>query len=519
LRKYLFVSVALVALAMLARGFVTGLSWDDTPGRSELVILMKSLPESLDPVSNSSFENVLPLTGIYEGLVGLNPHSLNPEPCLAESWQVSEDGMRWTFFLKPGVRFSDGTDFDAEAVKICMSRIIGKQENEPYAGLVSGPVAAIETEGKYTVSFMLKYPYAPFLKNLALPFAAPMVSPASVSKYGDGFWRHPSGTGPYMLKEYSREKIVLQPNYLYHEKRIPMNRITIKPVPEIADRTQQILAGKADIVFSPDFESIKDLNTSNIRTLSVSGNDVSFLGFFTDRAPFNKKSLRQAVAYALDREKIVNRALSGDGRPASGLLPPPFAGNTTDIPKYSTDQVKNILASEGYDKGLNLTLITYRDSRRYCPPGGLALAEEIKRQLAPAGININIKVRPWNEHKEAVKNKAGDLFLYGWTGENSDPDNFLYPLLSSSQINNGMNVFGFSNNRLDVYLLTAQRINDSRTRNYMYTQTEDILADEMPLTALNHSIIRIAYKPAVKNISLSGLGLIDLHSIYKSEKY
>lgn len=198
------------------------------------------------------------------------------------------------------------------------------------------------------------------------------------------------------------------------------------------------------------------------------------------------------------------------------MFPPPqLAKNPSDIPKYSADQVKRILADEGYDEGLDLTLLTYLDSRRYCPPGGRTLAEEIKRQLAPAGININIEARPWEEHKEAVKNKEGDLFLFGWTGENGDPDNFLYPLLASSQIKTGMNVFGFTHSRLDVYLLTAQRITDSQVRDYLYTQAEIILADEMPLTTLNHSIIRVACRPEVHNIGLSSLGLIDLHQVYK----
>lgn len=323
MRKYLFATVILIALAIMAGDAVTSVNRNDAPGSGELVILMESLPENLDPASNSSFDNILPLTGIYEGLVRMKTPTLEPEPCLAENWQVSEDGRRWTFYLKQGVRFSDGTAFNAEAVKINMSRLIGKQTKEPYAGLVSGPVSAIETEGKYTVSFILKYPYTPFLTNLALPFAAPLASPASLSQYGDDFWRHPSGTGPYMLREFSRDKIVLQPNIYYRDRRVPMNRITIKPVPGANDRTRQILAGKADIVLYPAFENMHDLVSGNIRTLSVGGNDAGYLGFFTTKEPFNKKSLRQAVAYMLDRENIVARAMSGDGRPAGGVSPPP----------------------------------------------------------------------------------------------------------------------------------------------------------------------------------------------------
>lgn len=517
MRKLLFIMISLLSLFLVIKGAVAILEGGGTPGSEELVILQGGLPDHLDPARNSSLENALPLTGIYEGLVRLNPQTLSPEPCLAENWGVSDDGKRWTFHLKPGIQFSDGTPCDAEAVKASMARSMVLRESEPYCAFAFGPVSTIETDGKYTVSFLLKYPYTPFLKNLALPFAAPVVSPRALSRHGDEFWRHPSGTGPYMLKEISRNQIVLQANPHYRGQPASAGKVVIREVPDGSHRTRYLLEGKADIIFQPGRDNLERLRDRGMKIVSVPGVDISYLGFYTDKPPFNNKFVRMAAAYTLDREKLVAAALGGEGVPASGLTPPPLmSGKTTSLPKYSPDQARRILIREGYPSGLDVTLIAYQDTRRYCPPGGRALAEEIKRQLEPAGIRVTIQSRPWNEHKEALSAKTGHFFLYGWTGDNGDADNFMYTLLASSQVEYGLNASGYMNGKLDVYLHTARRVSDPKSRDYLYLQAEGIILDEVPLTGINHSMIRLAHRPGVGKVSLSGLGLMDLLSVKKS---
>ena len=489
------------------------------PGRvgdpgPNLIILQAALPERLDPAISSHFATALPLTGIYEGLVRFNQRTLAVEPCLAESWRVSDDGKRWIFQLKPGLLFSDGSPCDAEAVKAGLSRSMVLMESQPYCNLVFSPVAAIETDGPQTVTFVLKYPFAPFLRNLALPFASPVVSPGALGRYGDRFWEHPSGTGPYMLKEITANEIVLQPNPVYRDKQPFKGNLLFRAVPDPRERVKQLLDGRADIVFDPARQDLDRIALRDMKITSLPGLDVSYLGFFTDKPPFDNKLVRRAVAYALDRERIVAAALGGEGVPAAGLAPPPvLAGKSSGPPRYTPDQVRRILAREGYPGGIEATLITYRESRRYCPPGGIRLAEEIKRQLEPAGVRVTVQSRPWSEHKEAINSKAGNFFLYGWTGDNGDADNFLYTLLASSQAGQGLNASGFKNERLDVFLHTARRVSDQKSREYLYSQAESIILDEVPLSPLNHSLIRVASRPGVENLFMSGFGLIDLYAL------
>lgn len=517
MRKLFYFTVCLLAVAFAVRGGAGVLEWGGTAGKKELVILQGSLPDSLDPARNSSLESCLPLTGIYEGLVSLNPRTMEPEPCLAESWNVSGDGLIWTFRLRQGIFFSDGTACDAGAVKSSMARSMVLKDSEPYCAFVFSPVSSIGTEGKYTVSFRLKYPFAPFLKNLALPLAAPVVSPGALGRYGSEFWRYPSGTGPYQLMKMSRDKIVLQPNPHYRGQPVPFGKVIIASVPDPRHRAERLLEGRADLVIQPAREDLGRLQALGNKVLSLPGTDVSYLGFYTDKPPFNNKFVRMAVAYALNREKIVEAALGGDGVPAAGLVPPPvLSAENTAPPRYSPEQARRILNREGYPGGLEVTLVTYRDPRRYCPAGGEALAGEIKRQLEPAGIKVTVQSRPWNEHKEALSGKTGHFFLYGWTGDNGDADNFLYTLLASSQAEHGLNASGYKNGKLDVYLQTARRVADTRSREYLYRQAGEIIADEVPVTAINHSLVRAAHRPGVADVNLSGFGLISLHSVKKN---
>lgn len=511
-KNKLMVLTVLLGL-ILSIKVITG--WEAAPGKNELVILQGSIPESIDPAANSVLENALPVTGVYEGLVRLNPETLNPEPCLADSWEVSEDGKRWTFYLKPGIQFSDGTACDAEAVKASMSRVMALQDSQPYASLVFGPVSSIETEERYTVSFILKQPFAPFLKNLALPLGAPVVSPTALKKHGDDFWKHPSGTGPYILLQSDKNKIVLQPNPRYRGSPPSIKRVVLRAVPDPSARARLLLDRKADIIFRPGPEQTEKLRAGGMKITSLPAQDISYLGFYTDRPPFNNKYLRYAIAYALDRDKIVDGALEGEGVPAAGLLPPPISTLKKTNNRLSPDQVRRILSREGYPGGISLTLTAYQDPRRYCPPGGRALAEEIKKQLEPAGITVNIQSLPWEKHKDAIRNKTGDFFLYGWTGDNGDPDNFLYTLLSQSQIDRGMNESGYRNDKLEVYLVTARKVSDPKSREKLYGQAENLIMEEVPVAPINYGIFRIASTPAVKDIKITGLGLINLYQIKK----
>ncbi len=517
MKKILLGIIILFLMIMAAQKGNESLMAISTPSKKDLVIVQSSLPGNLDPNKNISFDHALPITAIYEGLVKFNYETLAIEPCLAEKWEVSDNARRWTFHLKPNLYFSDGTECDAEAVKASLSRSMVLKDSQPYCSLIFNPVSSIETEGKYSVSFILKYPYAPFIKNLALPFGAPIVSPNALSNNGDNFWKYPSGTGPYVLEKFSGNKIVLRENAYYREKPLPFKRIIIKSEPDPGKRNEQLIKGQADIIMQPDQLYIGKLNEQGMKIISTPGIDVSYLGFYTDKPPFDNKYIRIAVANLLDRHKIVNNLMQGEGVPADGLLPQPIAvkKRSSYQETVSSDLVRRILNREGYPDGIDVTLITYQEKRRYSPTGGNALAQEIKRQLAPAGIKVTIQSRPWKEHQAAMKNKTGNFFLYGWTGDNGDADNFMYTLLDSSQIEHGINATSFRNSKLDAYLDNGRKIVDDKSRAHIYLQAEDLVLSEMPVTAINHSLIKAAYRPDITGVKLSGFGLIDLLAVMK----
>jgi peptide/nickel transport system substrate-binding protein len=209
----LLVSILLV-LAMLASvagcGGGTSDKGANTTGKDTLIFAQGADPRGLDPAFVDDGESAKVICNVYEGLVRYKPDSTEVEPCLATEWKMSPDGKEWTFTLRQGVKFQDGSDFDAAAVKFSVDRQLPPQRTDamPYASFTFGPVKEVQVVDKYTVKFVLTEPYAPFLANLAMALAAPIVSPTAVKKSGEDFNNNPVGTGPYKFVKWTKGQMI-----------------------------------------------------------------------------------------------------------------------------------------------------------------------------------------------------------------------------------------------------------------------------------------------------------------------
>lgn len=471
--------------------------------------------KTLDPARAADRDSALIIYNIYEGLVKIDPITLTPVPALARSWQISDNGRKWTFHLRPGTVFHDGTDVTSETVKYNYEKLVSlKPSMAPYSLFAFGPVEKVETPDSQTVEFILKYSYAPFIYNLAMPYAAPVVSPVALKKYGNDFWRHPSGTGPYMLGEVKQDAVFLTANNRYYGGKPKNKGIIIRTIPDETRRTRMLLAGQSEIICLPAPEDEKMLTEQGMQITRVPGNDISYLGMYTNKKPFNNKAVRLAVYYALDREKIVQDTLKGSGQPATGVLPPGIEGSITKMPsKAGQDAARRLLARAGYPRGIDIELITYSGARAYCPAGGKALALAIKEQLASVGIRVNIQTRDWEEHKAAIYQKEGDAFLFGWTGDCENPENFLHMLFSSSRADSGLNATAYKNPQLDLLLAAARHEVSGEKRAELYRKAHETVLNDAPVVPLNHSMVTVAYPPSIKGLTVSGSGMIDFSRI------
>ncbi|MHB1041743.1 MAG: ABC transporter substrate-binding protein [Eubacteriales bacterium] len=475
--------------------------------------------ETLDPAFLQDEDSATITANIFEGLVRFRPGTTEVLPCLAESWRVSADGREWTFYLRKNVLFHDGAPFNADAVRFNVERQM-PQQREPgmtYASFVFGMVDQVIVTDPYIVKFILKYPYAPFLRNLAMPAAAPFASPAAIQAAGPDFRRKPVGTGPFTISEWQEgKKIVLKPNQTYWGGTPPPGRLIFTVIKQNRLRSLALKLGLVDIIDGIGPDEARYLEQKGVAILRRPGIDINFMGFYTDKKPFDLPEVRRAVSMAIDRESIVNVLYKGGAWPANGPLPPCLQGYSGDIRPmpYDPQGAKELLNRSGFPDGLKVTIIAYENKRPYNPSGGEKLAVAVQKDLAKAGIEANIKIYAWKEYKEVLLNEEGDAFFYGWSGDNGDPDNFLYTLFSSDQIGGGLNAFRYSNKELDLLLVQAQQETDPKLRENLYRAAVQEILRDSPCVFFNHSLIMAAASPGLKGFVLSEMPQ-PLNTVYK----
>ncbi len=473
---------------------------------------------TLDPALAQDEESYKVISNIFEGLVRFKLGTTKIEPCLAEAWRVSPDGLEWTFYLRKNVKFHDGTPFNAEAVRYSIDRQMPPQraESTPYCAIAFEMVDKIITPDPYTVKFILKFPYSPFLNNLAMPAAAPIVSPTAATALGENFGEKPVGTGPFRFVKWEKGRsIALKEHREYWGKRPECSLLTFTVIKNSRLRSLALKLGIVDLIDGITPSDNHFLEQSDCSVLHKPGLDLNYLGFFTDKAPLDNPAVRKAIALSVDRKQIVAGLLGGTTLEANGPLPPGVLGYDPDMRPlpYDPAGARELLSNSGYPEGIEITIATYKETRPYNPAGGEKLALALQADLARAGIKANIKAYPWRQYKEVLLNKEGDAFLYGWISDNYDPDNFLYTLLSSSQIESGLNTTHYRNNELDLLLAKAQWETDPTLREQMYQEAVHIVNRDFPFFILNHSLKQYATSPAIEGFIPSPTGFTQLGAV------
>jgi len=485
-----------------------------SPGR--LVVTQQYEVNSLDPAVATDTGSLRVTSNIYEGLVRFKPGTVQVEPCLASDWEVSEDARVWTFHLRRNVQFHDGTPLDARSVEYSIKRQREAKKNQiSYADFVYAPVQKVEIVDDYTVRFHLKYSFAPFINNLAVPMAAPVVGP-SARDNANGGTAPPPGTGPYIPAKRMDGGILLRANPHYWSTAPAVKEIIFLTVKDSPAQSEMLLQGQSDIALDLTFDDAARVRAQGFPVYRTTGLDICYLGFYTERAPFDRAGVRKAVARALDIEEAYKQLGLQQAQPAAGQLPPGVAGSElNDRPGYDPAETNRLLNDAGYQNGLSFTLITYSDPRPYTPGGGKELAEALARSAARAGIIVNVKAYPWAQFKEALQRREGDAFLYGWISDNGDPDNFLYTLLAPDQIEQGQNITRYSSAQLETILTSARNTTDMKIRRDLYDQAQDILDKDTPWVVLGHSLYHAATAPGITGFVLSPTGWHTLNRVKK----
>jgi peptide/nickel transport system substrate-binding protein len=512
--KLLLLCTMIVALAFLpAKSFAKETV---VYGTTEKVI-------DMDPANAYDFHTWEIFYNIYQGLLKYPPGQTNLVPGLAESYDISADGKEYTFKLREGLKFTDGTPFDASAVKWSIDRVIALKGDPSW--LVTDFVASVEVVDKYRVKFILKNPVA-YFPSLA---ASPPYYPVNPNVYPvDKIVRDPSelkggklvGLGPYEAVSFKRDQeIVLDANPGYYGEKPKNDRVVIR---YFADATTMRLAlekGELDFAFKTlNPSDINDLEKSTkIQTIKAQGPYIRYMCFLCDTPPFKDKVLRQAVAAAINRPPLLEKVFLGQNAPLYSMVP---MGMWSHIDAFKTvfgdgniDMSRRLLASRGYSEEKPFTFDLWYTPSHYGDTE-VDMAAVLRAQLEATGMmKVNVKSAEWATYRDNWKNKAMPAYLLGWYPDYIDPDDYT-AAFAGTVGSKGLGIY-FSNPVWDQKFVEGQTITDPVKRTAIYAEIQQMWTDEVPTAPIFQGILYLFAQKNIRGILLSPTLQLNYGPIYR----
>jgi ABC-type transport system substrate-binding protein len=510
MKKLLIAFIVIVA--------VTGLCFAQTPKAGGVLVFGRSGDAvGLDPGRETDGESFYIADNVYETLTEFKPGTTEIMPGLAKSWDVSADGLTFTFHLQTGVKFHDGTDCNADAVVFSLARQFKK--DHPFYNM--GPwqywsamdmdniVSDVVAVNDSTVKIILKKKEAPFLANLAMNFSA-IVSPTAAAKYGKDFSSNPVGTGPFKFVSWTKDdNIVLEKFDGYWGKKAYLDRVIFKVIPDATARWLALKKGEVDLIDFPNPADMAAIQAdANIKIVKQAGMNVGYLALNTAKKPFDSKLVRQAMNYAINKKEIIDAVYGANGMAAKNPLPPGMWSYNDKIEDYGYNptKAKQLLAQAGLPNGFSMNLWAMPVSRPY-NPNARKVAEIMQAQYAKVGIKAEIVSYEWGTYLDKIAQGEHDACLIGWTGDNGDPDNFLWVLLSIPATELPAQNYSFwKNTKFNDLIKQAKETTDMAKRTSLYQQAQVVFHEEAPWVTIAHSVIAEPMKKTVQGFLLYPTG-------------
>ncbi len=473
----------------------------------------------------------------YEGLVKFKLGTTEVLPALAESWDISKDGLAYTFHLRHGVKwqttdwFTPTRDFNADDVVYSFQRQLDAKPYLPdvtyaYFADMSMPdlVAGIKKIDDYTVELDLKSQNAPMMANLAMPFAdivskeyADSLAAANNSAQMND---KPVGTGPFTFVDYQKDSAVrFKANPDWWGGKAKVDNLVFSINADATARLQSLKAGECDVMVSPAPADVASLKSDTSMTvLQEAGLNFGALWFNTTQPPFDKVEVRKAIDMAIDKKAIMDAVFQGQGQVANSPLPPfmwsSIDGSVTPV-AYDPDKAKQMLADAGVT-GLNIKLWAMPVARPYMPDAKTT-AEMIQADLKKIGVDSTIYSVDWPEYLATSKPHTRDgAVIIGWIGDNGDPDNFLTPNFGCQAVDGG-NRAEWCDKDFDALLKQAAQVTDQAARTKLYQQAQQILIDQTPVSLIAHSVVTMAMSAKVTGYVIDPFGLHHFDAVDKAE--
>jgi dipeptide transport system substrate-binding protein len=478
---------------------------------SSLVYCSEGSPESFNPQRTLSGTARNATAGtIYNRLVEFEQKSTRIVPSLAESWQVSEDKTVYRFKLRKGVQFhstkyfTPTREFTADDVIFSFNRqlipehsyhMVGGGTYQYFQGMgMDKLIKSIKKQGDYQIEITLNHPEAPFIANLAMPFMSILSG-----EYAENLTNQneknkldilPIGTGPFVYKRYLKDSSIrfkAHPNYW--EGQSDIKDLIFSITPDASVRYQKMKKSECQIAVYPapaDLKAIK--KNKNLKLIEMDGMNIGYLALNTEKAPFNQVKVRQAIAHALNKQSYIDAIYMGNAIQAINPYPPSMwaYNKNVDVYELNIEKAKNLLTEAGYPNGFSTTLWTLPVNRPY-NPNGRKMGEMMQQDLAKVGIKVELSSYDWGTYLDKVKRGEHDMVQMGWTGDNGDPDNFLYTLFSCDSVQRGSNNSRYCQKEFNDLISQARIESSIAVREKLYAKALKVFSTDVPVIPIAHA--------------------------------
>jgi oligopeptide transport system substrate-binding protein len=514
----------LVAAILVCSLIVVGYQCGQPPAGDGVLNLYGIDPYTLDPAVSGEMTSHVYLMQIFGGLVRLG-ENLEPAPDIAQSWEISNNGRTYTFYLRQDVRFHDGKPVTAADFKYSWERACDPQTGSATAATYLGDIVGVgevlagetaEISGvkiidDYTLEVTIDAPKSYFLSKLTYPTA--FVVDSANAGAGGGWWRSPNGTGPFRLKQWQQgERLVLERNEHYYGQVASVDQVVFQLWSGIPINMYE--TGQIDVtgVGASYIEKVTDEAGPFYQDLSVVP-ELSFyyIGFNTAEPPFDDVNIRRAFSQAIDKERLISLVFKGTMQPAGGVLPPGMPGYNDSLVglDYDLEEARELIAQSSYGNVSNLPPIALTTLGW---GGGISreLEAVIYQWRQNLGVEVTVRQLEPERFLYHLSEEADQMFYTGWIADYPHPQDFLDVLFHSGAENNHGQ---YSNPQVDALLEAAGVEQDRDLSLELYQQAEQLLVDDAACIPLSFGRNYVLVKPYVKDYELNPLGFAMLNEV------
>lgn len=494
-----------------------------------LVFCSEGMPESISPhlVTTTTGQNAA--RQMFDDLVDVKPGTTELTPGLASSWTISDDGLIYTFALRTDVAFHSNDLFtptrlmNADDVLFSLNR--QRDREDPFFASAGGKfpyfedtnlgglLKSLDKVDDHTIRLTLTRPDATLLANLALPVSAVMSKEYADFLLSTGRTElldtKPIGTGPFAFADLTPDVTIRYRAFDKHWRGRPaIDTLVFSITPNSSVRLNKLKVGECHIMAFPDPADIAAIAANpDLELLQHEGYNVGYLAMNVTKPPLDDVRVRRAIAMAIDKQSILDGVYRGSGVAAVNPLPPASWAYDWDIKDhpYDPEAAWQLLSDAGYGDGFDVDLWYIPVSRPYSP-NGKRVGEMIASDLDRVGIRARLVTKEWGPYRNALQDGEPMMALYGWTGDNPDPDNFLNILLGCrSAIKGGNNIARWCDDDYDTLVTEATLVTDQAQRAELYRRAQGIVSEQVPWVPLAHSIVFMAKRRSVQNFVMDPL--------------